>query len=118
MTLLEMQVAFTRMVPRLIDFCFTNNYEVVLGEAYRPRETAQIYAAQGRGIKDSLHTDKLAIDLVLFINGNPLTQTESYRPIGEFWETLSHDAIRTCWGGRFNTLPDGGHFSVEWEGRK
>ena len=118
MTLLQMQIEFTRRIPRLINFCFEKQFEVVIGEVYRPKEMAEFYAAQGKGISNSLHRDKLAIDLSLFINGNLLKKTESYREPGEFWESLATDEVKTCWGGRFKSLPDGGHFSVEWQGRK
>ncbi len=117
MTLLQKQIAFTKLIPRLIDYCFNRNFEAVLGEAYRPPETVALYAEQGRGSKTSLHPDKLAIDLLLFINGNLLTKTESYEDAGTYWESLSTDEVKTVWGGRFKSRPDGNHFSVEWQGR-
>jgi hypothetical protein len=65
----------------------------------------------GSGIRESLHCERLAIDLMLFINGVYQTQTEAYRPLGEKWESLGG-----TWGGRFST-PDGDHFSIAHEGR-
>lgn len=115
MTLLQKQIAFTRLIPRLIDHCFEKGFEVVLGEAYRPQVTADAYAAQGIGIKNSLHRDKLAIDISLFKDGQLLTSTASYEPIGVFWESLGTLECPTKWGGRFN---DGNHFSVSWQGRR
>lgn len=64
------------------------------------------------GSRNSLHKDKLAKDVILFKNGKPRWDTESYRELGEWWEGL-HEL--TAWGGRFN---DGGHFSVTHGGRK
>lgn len=118
MTLLQTQIAFTKLLPRLINFCFERNYEAVAGELFRPKETVQIYAAQGRGSKTSVHPEKLALDLSLFINGNLLTKTESYQEVGEYWESLGTEEVKTVWGGRFQSRPDGNHFSVEWQGRK
>jgi hypothetical protein len=108
-SLLNRQIAFTKLVPRLIDFCFSRQYDVVIAECWRPRETAQIYAAQGRGSKNSLHTDKLAIDLILVVNGNPLKNTDSYLEAGLYWENLGTEDFETHWGGRWG---DGGHFSM------
>jgi hypothetical protein len=108
-----------------------------LGEAYRTDEQAEIHALgdvnRGRSrtcsprsrnskrsprrsattrataSRTSLHCDRLAIDINLFINGELQKQTEAYRPLGEEWERLGG-----TWGGRFN---DGGHFSIAHEGR-
>ena len=62
------------------------------------------------GIRNSLHSKRLAIDLMLFKNGVYLTNSEDYRPLGEFWESIGG-----TWGGRFH---DGNHFSCEHEGIK
>jgi len=62
------------------------------------------------GIRNSLHSKRLAIDLMLFKDGVYLTNSEDYRPLGEFWESIGG-----TWGGRFH---DGNHFSCEHEGIK
>jgi hypothetical protein len=59
---------------------------------------------------NSLHKDRLAIDLNLFKNQDYLKSTEDYLPLGEYWESIGG-----AWGGRFN---DGNHFSLEHNGRK
>jgi hypothetical protein len=115
MTLLEKQFKFTRLVAELIAFAYTNGYNVSLGEAWRPPETASLYASQGKGIKDSLHCARLAIDLNLFKGKAYLTKTEDYRKLGIFWESLSCEDYKCCWGGRFK---DGTHFSIEHNGVK
>jgi hypothetical protein len=81
-----------------------NGYEFKFGEAFRPKEMADIYAKRGIGIKDSLHTKQLAIDILLFKDGKYLTSTESHRLFGEWWER-QHDNCR--WGGRWS---DGNHY--------
>lgn len=114
MTLSQKQRRFAYLVAKLIEWAYAKGYEVTLGEAFRPPETAQMYAKQGKGIVHSLHTIRLAIDLNLFKDGEYLTRSEDYLPLGAYWESLDEDCR---WGGRF-THPDGNHFSIEHEGRQ
>ena len=110
MTLGEKQRLFAKMVGELILKAYQLGFEITLGEAYRPPETAKQYALEGRGISNSLHTSRLAIDLNLFQNGKYLTKSEDYLPLGEYWE-----AQGGSWGGRFSK-PDGNHFSLSHDG--
>ena len=117
MTLGDKQRLFTHYVGSLIIWLYDHGYEATLGDAYRSPEQAALNAkpdANGvvKGIRNSLHCERLAIDLNLFKDGIYLTGTESYRPMGEFWESL-HPLAR--WGGRFG---DGNHFSFEHMGKK
>ncbi len=116
MELKEKQVEFARLVPRLIDKAFEFGYTVTLGECLRPPEMAAIYAKQGKGINGSLHTLKLAIDINLFRNGVYLTDTESHRMLGTWWEAQSagKDFV-TAWGGHWG---DGNHYSIAHGGKK
>ena len=113
MTLGEKQRLFTRLVGQLIARIYASGYEATFGEAYRTREQAILNAQNGTGIANSLHTDRLAIDLNLFRDGTYLTRTEDWEPFGVFWEGLHEDCR---WGGRF-TKPDGNHFSITFGGR-
>jgi hypothetical protein len=106
------QRAFAVDVAHLILWGGTRGYEFSLGEAYRPPETAELYAKEGRGLAHSLHMIRLAIDLDLFIGGEYQTVSEVYRPLGDFWKSLSPE---NAWGGDF-TKPDGNHFSRSYEG--
>ena len=54
--------------------------------------------------KNSLHYAKCAGDLNLFKDGEYLTDTESHRFLGEFWESLNPE---NRWGGRYS---DGNHY--------
>jgi hypothetical protein len=117
MTLGQKQRIFTRLVGVLIEWTYQNGYELTFSEAYRTPEQAAIYAKQGKGIKNSLHTKRLAIDLNLFKNGVYLTRSEDYLPLGMVWEQMSGPGYQCCWGGRFKR-PDGNHFSIEHEGIK
>lgn len=111
------QNEFVRSLVRLLTWLDVNGYMVSLGEAFRPAETAALYAQQGKGIVHSLHTDRLAIDLNLFRNEALLISVDDYSPAGEFWESLSVPELEHCWGGRFHR-PDADHFSIGYEGRK
>lgn len=118
-TLGQKQRVFAPLAARLIQQAEKLGYEVTLGEAWRSPEMAiyatQYYANRGIGIANSLHTKRLAIDINLFKNGKYLTNTEDYRPLGEWWEK---QCAECRWGGRFVKLPDGNHFSIEHEGAK
>ena len=88
-----------------------------MAEAYRTPEQAAWNAQHGTGIRNSLHTQRLAIDLNLFQEKDPgqweyLTRTEEYEKLGVYWESL--DPL-CAWGGRFS---DGNHFSLQHDGRK
>ena len=139
MTLLEKRIAFTRFAALLPAQAHDLGFDLCYGEILRSDEQAEINAigAVGRahvssliighfptlaarisnngkanGVRHSVHQLGLAVDVLLFENGHYLTDSESYKPLGEWWETL-HEMCR--WGGRFN---DGGHFSMEHEGVK
>lgn len=112
MTLGEKQRRFAQLVGRLIDFAYSNGFELTFGEALRTDEQAAINAAKGIGIAKSNHRIKLAIDLNLFIEGAWQTNPDAYRPLGDYWKTL--DPL--CrWGGDFK-MKDAVHFSLEHEG--
>lgn len=112
MTLGEQQRLFAKHVGLLIDRIYSEGYECTLDWCYRPPEVAAYYADLGIGIRSSLHTKKLAIDLNLFRDGVWLRTTEQHQPIGEWWEQ-GHPLCR--WGGRFG---DGNHYSMEYGGVK
>lgn len=109
------QRLFTKLVGRLIQFAYDSGYELTFGDAYRSPEMAQFYAQTGKGIANSLHTQRLAIDLNLFIGGVYQSDSAAYKPLGDFWKGLHSEC---CWGGDFSTRADGNHFSIEHEGRK
>ena len=100
MTLREKQSKFVAMVALLIQFAYEQGYELTFGDAW----------ATGGHRPNSLHYQRLAIDLNLFREGKYLPATEDHQPLGEFWESIGGS-----WGGRFQ---DGNHYSIEHEGRK
>lgn len=127
MSLGEKQRLFMLLLGEFLVWCYKNDYEVTEGEAWRPDWVAEIYAQQGKGIRNTLHTKRLAIDLNLFLDTTKAgdedvyqKDSEAYRPLGEHWKSL-HPLCR--WGGDFkdaagNPKPDGNHFSLEHEGVK
>lgn len=112
MTLREKQSVFAALVAALIQHAFAMGFEVTLGEAYRSPEEAARLAKLGLGIKSSLHTVKLAIDLNLFQDGKYLASGEEHKPLGEWWELQNP---LCSWGGRFG---DPNHYSLAHGGRR
>ena len=110
MTLRQKQSLFLSLVVLLVCEAKMRGYELTLGEAWRSPEEAARLAKAGKGIQNSLHTLKLAVDLNLFKDGKYLTSTEAHRPLGEWWEQ-QHELCR--WGGRFG---DGNHYSLSHRG--
>jgi hypothetical protein len=109
----DQQRLFTKLVGELIAWAYSQpGMQLTFGEAWRSPEQAALNAKTGAGIANSLHTQRLAVDLNLFLAGQFRTDVASYRPLGERWKTL--DPL--CrWGGDFSR-PDADHFSMEWQG--
>lgn len=111
MALVRKQSRFAGKIALLILEAQRRGYLTAGGEWERPEKLAEWYALQGKGSKNSLHRLALAFDLLLFTaDGEYLTETEAYRPLGEWWEAQSEPDLKLCWGGRFK---DGNHFSAE-----
>lgn len=117
MTLSQKQQRFAVLVAELILEVRRLGYAVTFGETYRSPEEAARLAKAGKGIAKSLHTQRLAVDLNLFIDGVYQTANDAYLPLGVWWEAQSGDGLTCAWGGRFSR-PDGNHFSIEHEGRR
>ena len=113
MSLREKQSLFVRLLATLIGRAGELGYQLTLGEAYRTPEQAALNAKAGTGIANSLHTQRLAIDLNLFRDGKFLDASEDHRELGQWWEE-QHELCR--WGGRFKR-PDGNHYSLTHGGR-
>jgi len=110
-TLGQKQRRFTRLVGLLIEYAYQEGYELTFGDTYRdPRVHGAVGEKKSYSSAGSLHKERLAVDFNLFKDGQYLTRSEDYKPLGEYWESLGGS-----WGGRFN---DGNHFSLEHGGRK
>ena len=98
-TLCDEQAIFSHNVSKLLSFIYKQGYKCSLGEAWRSSEQAALYAKEGKGIQDSLHCERLAIDLNLFDdNDTYLHDREDYEIVGTYWESLHKD---NEWGGRW-----------------
>ena len=109
MTLAQRQQIFAKNVAYLILEIYTNGDACTFGEAWRTPEMAEINAKKGVGIKNSLHIQRLAIDLNLFKDGIYTDDVEDYRHYGDYWKELNPD---NNWGGDFIKLHDQFHFSM------
>ena len=85
----------------------TQGYRVTLAEGYvgdsidKPGEDTP-------HLRRGTHFLRLGQDLNLWKDGVLLTDTESHRPFGEWWEKQDPDAR---WGGRFSSA-DGNHYAL------
>ena len=91
MTLNDKQHIFAMNLSKLLQYVESLGYTCSIGEVFRTPEQAEIYAKQGKGIKDSQHCKKLAVDLFLFSNGKYLQQKSDYELLGEYWKSLHPD---------------------------
>ena len=116
--MVEKQSRFALMIANLIQKANHIGYKVTFAEAYRPPDVAKLYAKEKKGISNSLHCQRLAVDLNVFKNGVWLKKGEDYEDLGKYWESIGG-----CWGQRFldsfgRPNPDGNHFSLEHNGIK
>jgi peptidoglycan L-alanyl-D-glutamate endopeptidase CwlK len=118
MKLSEKQGIFLLNVAKLIQWVNDQDQYVTGGELLRTKEQQQIYVDSWKSkTLDGKHLEKLAIDLNLFINGIYRTDTEAYKPLGQFWVSLHSD---NRWGGDWNKdgaiedekFKDGNHFEM------
>jgi len=115
MTLQQRQATFAFNVALLINHIFESNHSVTFSEAYRTPEQAALNAKSGKGIRNSLHCKRLAIDLNLFNSGRKyLIKKSDYEPFGIYWKSLN-PANR--WGGDFiklgGKIDDSNHFEMQ-----
>ncbi len=109
----QRQELFMECLSKLLVWLIANGYKIRGGELQRDPRIAQMNNVNGTGISNSLHIDKLAIDLNLFLGGRALVDSADHAPAGAYWKTL-HELC--AWGGDF-AKPDGNHYSVRYAGR-
>lgn len=106
--------AFVASIPMLD----RGQYSVSYGEAFRPESVAKEYARRGIGIAKSLHTQRLAVDLNLFVDGVHVTDSESHKPLADLWLMLGPKYGIEPAAGAYFSKPDGGHYSCARGGVK
>ncbi len=102
------QEIFSLNLAKFIIYIYNSGYTCTGGEWWRTPEMAEIYAQSGKGIRDSLHIRRLAVDFNLFKDGQYLDTAEAHRPFGEYWKSLNP---KNRWGGDFHK-PDGNHYEM------
>ena len=109
------QAVFAKNIAKLILKIEEDGNHCTFGEALRTPEQAALYEKEGKGIKNSLHCQRLACDLNLFTPVYEYQVNKSfYEPYGVFWESL-HTANK--WGGNFvhkdgTAFSDSNHFQM------
>lgn len=100
MTLQQQQAKFCLDTARLIEYIFSHEYMCTYGDAYRSPEQAALNASKGIGIKNSLHCERLALDINLFDkNGKYISGDHPfYNQLGSYWKSLDADNV---WGGEW-----------------
>lgn len=118
-TLGDKQRRFAQRTAEWLTWVYGQGLAVTFGEAYRTPEQAALNAKAGTGIANSLHMQRLALDVNLFrrnTNGSwewlSSGDAPEWRLVGEHWENMDSD---TRWGGRFG---DSNHISIEHNGVK
>lgn len=112
-TLHQRQVLHTLLTSELIAWAATQGYNLTWGETFRKPAQAALNAASGAGIANSLHIQRLAVDLQLFDKaGHYLTDASAYKPMADYWLTL--DPL--CCAGYYFHSCDADHFSITHNG--
>lgn len=103
--LVTRQDLFLQRACKVIEYARSLGYQITEGEAERTAEQAAVYAKQGKGILDSKHCQRLAIDLNFYREGKLISDRVILEPVGIYAETIG-----LHWGGRFRKLDDSRHF--------
>jgi hypothetical protein len=114
MSRIALQHLFAQHAALLIQKADELGYQATLGEAWRSPEQAEWNAEHGKGIVDSLHTERLAIDLNLFKDGAYITDGTGHSELGGWWKTLGPNHR---WGGDF-AKKDFNHYSLSPDGTR
>ena len=109
------QECFSRSLAKLLMKAESLGYGVRLRELMRSKEQAELYALQGKGVKNSVHRHSLAIDLYLTVDGELKWDGDCYGILATYWESLSEPELEHCWGGKFRRR-DVYHYSIKHNG--
>lgn len=108
----QKQERFAAHFGLLLVFAHNNGIGVRIGEVLRTKEMAELYAKQGKGIKNSNHLNKLAVDVFLTVDGELQWDGEAYERLARKWKSFGPDY---CWGGGF-ARRDVYHYSIKHRG--
>lgn len=110
MRLSDQQWVFLQHVAALINYAYLKGYKLTGGELWRTKYQHQRNLATNKSrAKRSLHMDRLAIDMNLFVDGEVIHDKKhpAWQDLGDFWESLDE---KNEWGGRWNSINDPYHF--------
>jgi hypothetical protein len=107
------QVFFATCLARFIQDAAAQGYFATVGEAWRSPETCALYAKEDKGVVNSFHINRLAIDLNFFYHGALISTATEYAPLGKLWESYSTVEHKCTAGVFFKTRVDSDHFSVD-----
>lgn len=108
------QAEFTLHIARLLVWANENGIPCSGAEWFRTPEQAEIYAKAGKGIKNSNHCKRLALDIFCLDESGSVTwEMPQYEKLGAKWKSM-HPLAR--WGGDIPKLRDAVHFSFEHMG--
>jgi hypothetical protein len=111
--LLQKQILFARSISVFILWIEEQGYGVTVGEFFRPQFVADIYAKEGKGVANSVHSLRLAADLNIFDSqGNMMTTPSA---VAMKWESYSDEMNIFRAGLNFKNV-DADHFSIEYQG--
>lgn len=114
MSLNAKQARFTYKIAQLIVWAKEELGVDLIGvELFRTKEQAEIYAEQEKGIINSVHRLKLALDMYVYKDGKILWDGLIYKEIGDKWKSMDPDAR---WGGEMRRR-DVYHYSFYHKGR-
>jgi hypothetical protein len=115
--MVEKQCLFARRISEFIPKAYGMGYLLNFGEAWRPEIVAKMYESLGKGISNSLHWSRLAIDLNAYFEGKYLDASQPWHiphleRLGKLWESMGEGCT---WGGRFKDR-DYNHYSMMHNG--
>ena len=114
MSLNHKQMMFASDVGKLLTYATRTGQPVILAEAFRTAYQAKEYARTGKGIKNSAHCKKLAVDLFRYEDGTIIWRRNAYYDLGKYWKGLR---VGNVWGGDWKRR-DCVHFSRLHKGVK
>ena len=110
------QQTFALNVAKLIIYINQQGYSCTFGEVQRTTQMAQIYAKTGKGVLDSNHLYKLAVDLNLFDSkGKYIVDSKEYKQFADYWLSLDPFNEAGLYFKRKDgiSFPDAGHFEMD-----
>jgi hypothetical protein len=111
MKLSEQQRIFSLNLAKLIQWIYDEGMECTMGEVLRTPEQQAIYLKSGASkTANSMHLQKLAADINLFVTGVYVTDKEHYKPLASYWKSLHPDNVAGYdWGW------DANHFEMKFK---